>query len=149
MSGSLADSAASILRQYLVNESLATLPSDGGSWPASDELLMNNPDNVISVIDTAGITRGRIQYDGEQVTYPGVQVRIRGATKAIAWTKTNTIKESFDKDSYQYVVTIGGNEYEIHTIKRIGTPISLGTETPTSKRFSYTINVLLTVKQTS
>jgi hypothetical protein len=145
MSGALTHSPATIIRQWMVNQTLATLPSAAGSWPASTALLMDTPDNVIQIRDTTGNQFGRSMIDGEINELPGVQVIVRASKFDAGYTKADSIKEGMDKNAQLYSLTISSTTYTIYAITRKGSIIYVGTEPTPTKRHLFSINAIFSV----
>ncbi len=149
MSGSLAHSPADIVRYLLIDKSLGTLPSDGGSWPIFADGEPDAPDSVITVYNMAGRLGGRTQVDGEQQEHPGIQIRIRDPDSRGGGTKARAIAIALDESIRLDNVTIGDNVYKVYAISRIGSVLSLGKEVPSSKRNLFTINAVVALRQTT
>ncbi|MDB4786217.1 minor capsid protein [bacterium] len=147
MSGALDHSPATIIRQWMVNESLATLPSAAGSWPASTAFMMDTPDNAIQVISQAGLQYGRSHIDGEIEEHLGVQVIVRSATHDAGYTKADAIKASMDTSSKLYTLTISSSTYTIYAITRRGNVLDLGTEPTPTNRHLFSINATFSVRK--
>lgn len=147
MPGTLDYSPADIVRWLMVNKGLGTDPADSDPWPvfAADE--PDSPDAVITVYDTVGRLGGRTQTNGEQQEHHGLQVRIRAGDHVTGWKKARAIATSFDQLVYRNTVTVGSKSYLVHSISRAGDVLSLGKETPTSRRKLFTINVLVSVRE--
>lgn len=150
MSGALNHSPADIIRRLLVTLGKGVLPSAGttSNWPIG-LVESDKPDNCITVYDTAGYQDGRLMVDGEQQEHPGVQIRIRSATRDVGYAKANAIAEALDKSVYDNALTIGSDEYLVHSVSRTGTVIDLGDEVGISKRRLFTINAVVTLRKTS
>jgi len=147
MAGSLAHSPADVIRWLLVQLGVGTDPTLAtlGAWPVYDDSEPDQPDDVLTVYDTAPRVHGRTHPDGETQQHYGVQVRVRAATKTQAWAKANGVATAFD-NQYQDVVRVGSVDYEVHAVHHGGV-IRLGKTVPTSKRSVYTVNALAAIKQ--
>ena len=147
MSGALAHSPADILRYLLIDLGHGTLPSDGALWPIYESQEPNLPDNVITTYNTTNVHQGRVMSDGEVQERYGIQIRVRATTELIAFVKSQAITISLDQDVYLKGVTINGSGYLVHAVSRISGPMSIGKETPDSKRDLFTINVTAAIRQ--
>lgn len=134
-------SPADVIRHLLVAKGCGTLPSDGGDWPIYVASEPDGPDNCVTVYDTQGQDDGRSMHTGELWNHNGFQVRVRARDHSSAgWPKADEIQTVMAEEVYQDYVTIGDETYFVHAVTRIGDPIPLGKETPSSKRNLYTIN---------
>lgn len=149
MSGNLSHSVEQIIQYLLDDLSLGTLPSEDDSWPVFRANLPDAPDSLIAVLRTASDIKGRLHYDGTVVEHYGVQITVRGVTDTAGATKAQSIVESFAGTVKNTDVTIGSNVYRVHTIKRINGPLSIGNESPESKRKIFTINITVSMRQTT
>lgn len=151
MPGALDHSPADIVRRLFVSLSLGTLPSSSqaeGDWPIHAALEPDSPDSVITIYDTEGVTQGRIQIDGEIQEQHGIQVRIRARSHQAGYPKANDIVQAMDKTIYRNTVTIGSDTYLVHSVTRTGGILSLGKQVPLNKLNLFTINALVSVRQT-
>lgn len=112
------------------------------------------PDAVITTYDTSPVIQGRNMTDGEVWEYFGVQVRVRAAKKATAGATARRIATlmSAVRDATVNVpdpVGTATNQYLVKCVQRTSGPLSIGRESPTSQRCLYTLNLLVTLKQTA
>lgn len=155
MSGSLNHSPAHVIRDLLVTLGLGTDPDDGGSWPIFVSREPNTPDSVITLYDTASRMQGRRMVNGITVEHYGIQVRVRDAGPTGAWVKANALAVALDQTIALDDVTVedtdgtGSSTYKVYTVSRVSGPLSLGKETPTSKRNLFTINAVAAIRQTA
>lgn len=144
------NSPAEIVLQYLLDYS----PSDpvgnepdADEWPIYFSQVPTEPDNTITVFDTAGRGDGRLGRTREVITHPGIQVRVRGATHAVAWAKVLQVIAALDAVQRTNVV-LEGKTYQIATITRQGTPMFMGPEPQSDRtRLLFSINALLSVRE--
>lgn len=148
MSGSLEHSPADILRNLLVNLGLGTTPSDSGSWPVYASLMPDTPDNVITLIDTAGVKQGRIQTSGEIQEHYGVQLLIRSTTHPVGYTKAQALAVALDENIQNNTVTISGTTYDVDAVSRRGNVLSLGEEEESNRRL-FSINAIVSINQST
>lgn len=113
-----------------------------GSEPDGPEV----PDNVITIFDTGGRVFPRSTPDSHRIEYPGVQVRIRSGLYTEGYTKARNIALALDGINYE-IVEVEDNEYLIHTISRSTEVLSIGKESPTSKRSLFTINAMISYRK--
>jgi len=81
--------------------------------------------------------------DGEIFHHYGFQVRLRTADPKSGWVKAEAVRQTFAKNIYGNTVKIDASIYTVRCVVKIGQVLSLGTETPNSKRHIYTINALV------
>lgn len=148
MSGPLGNPPAEIVGQLLVDLGIGSA-SLSSNWAVFIESEPDEPDNSITVYDTANELIGSVMVDGEVIEYPGVQVRIRSQNYPTGWTKMEEIKNAFDRTVKRTLVTIGSNVYRIHTFIRASGPFHIGREGESSDRDIFTINYTCALKQTS
>ncbi len=155
MSGPLTHSPADVVRTLLIDLSLATAPSASGSWPAYVDQEPDAPDNVITVTDSAGIRQGRFMADGEVQEKHGFQIRIRSNDHYEGYEKSRDIAVALDESVNLTTVSVGddagtgSDSYLIQCISGRGSILRLGKDTPRTKLNLFTINALVTLKQTT
>lgn len=147
MSGDLAHSPADIIRYALINASGGTLPTNNGSWPIYCNSEPDSPDNCITIYDTEGRQHGRSMIDGERQEHYGVQVRVRAADPPTGFTKAQDLALLLDKTIINANVSISSTNYIVYTVSRSGNVISLGYDTPLSKRRLFTMNATISLRQ--
>ena len=154
MSLPFANSPADVVHYLLIALGLGMLPVPGfaytaTSWPVNAGQEPDSPDNTITLYNTTGNKHARIMIDGETVEDPGIQIRIRGTDDPTASIQAELIKVAIDEKAIGYNVQIGGHNFTVYAINRVGNPIQLGNESPTSRRRIYTINATVTLRQTT
>lgn len=149
MSGALTHSPAEIVRNLLVNLGAGTLPSAGGSWPISADQRLDTPDNAMTINDTDGRKDGRSMPTGEVFEHPGIQIEVRAATRGAGFLKAKAVATLLDEGVFNDTITVSGKSYTITNVSRSGGVISIGKESPTSKRYLFTINAIATITATN
>lgn len=144
-SGDLDHSPADIVRYLLIALGHGTLPP-ATDWPIYEGAEPTAPDALVTTYNVTGVDQGRSQIDGQRYTREGVQIRIRGADHPSAFAKSREIAVAIDEDVLQETVVIGASTYFVHAISRTSGPLALG-HAPGSKRFLFTINCLVNVRQ--
>jgi hypothetical protein len=151
MAGQLDHSPADILRRVLIALGQGTAPTDNAldlsAWPIYAGGEPGSPDNVITLYDTPARQDGRSMIDGERQEHHGVQVRVRGATFPVGYAKARAIATAMDTAIYDLSVTLDSSTYRVHSVSRQGDVISLGKESPQSKRSVFTVNAIFTVRK--
>lgn len=149
MSGLLDHSPADVVRQLLVDLSLATTPEDGGAWPAYVGRVPDSPDEAMILTDTAGIDHGRTAPDGVRHEHHGFQIMLRARTHEDGYPKARAVAVALDEDVSLASVVVRSATYLVHTITRTTDVIPLGRESPASDRRLFTINALVALRQTT
>lgn len=150
MSGRIPDLPSDIVAAIIVNRGWGSSGdlSPLQSWPVFVEDEQNDPDNCITVYTVGSNGSGRVMQ-GETIEQQTFQVRVRSQNPSDGWSKLNEIADGFDKQVYYMSITIGGNNYLVHSINRRGGIISLGKEYPESLRSLFTLNAQISVRLVS
>lgn len=148
MSGDLNHSPSDIIKHLLVNESVGTLVSAAGTWPIFDSYERDDPDDAITMYDTAGNIDGRNMVNGETQHHYGIQARVRGKDKTTGWLKAQSIISFFD-DVERNMVVISSSTYLVQAVHVTSGVIPLGADASSSRRRLFTINALVTLRMTS
>lgn len=153
MPGSLSHSVANVVAQLLVDLDHCTAPASDGSWPVYATREPDRPDDCVTVYNTTGIIGGRDTPTNERAEYNGFQVRIRGNDHETAYAKALAIALAFDSSVSKKTVTVsdrtgtGTSQYTVWSIKRTSDVLSLGAETPTSRRSVFTLNATISLRE--
>lgn len=163
MSGTLADMPSTVIQYLLIDKGAGTRPSLNLTWPifndflpdtrGGEEISDNLPDNLVTVLDTAGKIQGRIQVTGEMVEKYGIQILLRCLSSETelrnAKVKINQIKQILDTQVLNTSVTIPGTarQYQVNAITRTSPILSLGSEKPGSSRSLFSINAICSITQ--
>jgi len=138
-------SPASILKEFVSDELDELLDSGETAWSIYIGAQPPTPSNCITIYDTQGILDGRLIDDGEVITHFGIQIRVRSKEYEDGWEKITDIcsilnagkNETITKDSVDYLLN-GANQT---------TPVTpLGVEIESKRRFLFTVNYILTLK---
>lgn len=147
MSGTLTHSASEIVRQLLVDASLAADP--GGTWPATAYTEAPDPDSAITVIDGGIKKHGRAMSSGRVSSGYLVNVRVRSEEDNKGYVKANAILVYLNENLYQTSVTIGSTTYLVHSASYINGPLSLGRGAGGRGRAVFVLNYSFEIKQTN
>lgn len=148
MSGLLTHSVNDVLRRLLVNNSQGTLPSASGNWPIGIE-RPDDPDDCVTITETTGKRDGRVMSTGEVIEHPGIQVEVRSADHNTGFLKAMQLATYCDESIYNSVITFENKTYNIQNVSRVGPVMSIGRESPESKRELFTFNAMVTIVQTN
>ena len=143
----LSDSPASILSTYIISLGHMTTPSSDGDWPIYISHLPDGDeveDDAGAVFDTSPLKDGRFM-SGPIVQHFGANLLIRSIKYDDGWDKINEISSALDAVA-QETVTRNGVDYLIENIVRGGVN-PIGTEEATKRRYLFTTDFLLTMKQ--
>lgn len=154
MPGTLTHSPADVIRRLLIQLGHGTTPEDSGEWPIYVATEPDSPDNAITLYDTAGINQGDHMIDGERQEKHGFQVRIRGWDHTTGYTKAREIAVGMDQNVDRTSATVpdstgAGVSYTVWSITRSSDVLSLGRDTPQSKRHIFTINAVTSLREQS
>lgn len=142
----LPHSPADVLRQLLVDLGLGSEPAALSLWPVYATSEPSSPDNCLTTYDTTGLTDARLMVTGEAPVHHGFQVRVRSADHQSGWAKANAVRTALAESVYQHTVHVGASAYLVHAVARIGDVLTLGSESPTSKRRLFTLNAVVTLQ---
>lgn len=146
MSGLLDHAAGEVVRQLLVDLGLGTHANDNpqGSWPIYHDHLPDSPNEALCVYNTDGRLQGRTQVDGYMQEFYGIQIMIRALTPKAGTDKARKLAYALDHRILRNQVTVTDHSdsasYLVQAVTRVGNIISLGRETPTTERRTFTIN---------
>lgn len=154
MPGDMHHSPAYVIWGALIEDELGNDPEDehGELWPIFDNHHPNDPDDIIKISDTQGRDFGHTQVDAEYQEHQGIQVVVRSADKDEGWRKAHQIARYLDRLNQKRVTltesvgTSGSADYVIDAFTRVGNVLFLGTEEPTSKRFLFSFNGLVSIR---
>ena len=145
----LETSPATLLSYYTINvitlqdpSGIAVWPAYLGSLPDGDEV----PDNAGCFYDTYGWKDGRVS-DGDTIEHYGVQVKIRSKEYEDGWAKIEQIAAAYDGINHYYPITVDGDSFILYNVSRYGSTMTLGVEPGTKRRWAFTANFLVSVKQ--
>lgn len=143
MSLPLLHSPADIVAQLMIDLGAASDPVavPQGAWPVFVKGEPSTPDNCLTVYDTSPKDGGRIMVDGSRTQHYGLQVRVRAATENTSTIKATGLRVFFDESVKYRGVTFGARHYLVHCFSTVNV-LSVGRETPTSKRFIHTVNLM-------
>jgi hypothetical protein len=155
MSGPLTHSPADVLRRLLISLGHGTAPSADGLWPIYTGTLPDSPDSALLITDTAGISQGRFQNDGETQESHGIQILVRDGKSTDGFEKARAVGVALDESIRLNSVTLadntgtGNSTYLVYMAGTRSGPFAIGQEKPGSKRHLFTINALMKLRQTS
>jgi hypothetical protein len=138
-----------IIKEYLVAQGFATEPSDETDWPIFRTRLPdgnNVPHNAMAVYDTDGVKDGRLMVDGEPILRHGIIVLVRSPDFDTGWTKAGDIADLFDR-VFNELFEMDDAAYTLCNCSRTTGVIPVGQEEGTKRRYIFSINMLLTVRE--
>lgn len=143
----LLNSPATILQYLLVSLGIGTLPASRGAWPISVSQEPNEPDNTVTLFDTAGQSDGRVMVGGEVQDHYGINARIRSIDYPTGWRQANSLRVCWGETIYRNTVAVGDNSYLVQAVTHIGQIISVGKDMPRSNRSFFTLNSMMVVTE--
>lgn len=151
MSGNLTHPVDKIIWQLLQDLGHVTDPADNGSWPCYIGPMPDTPDNCVALRGTEGKDDGRL-FTGERAEHPGIQIRVRCDSRVDGYVKAKAIFIALDALTSTAVtvqddVGTATTTYRVYAFTRTGTVISLGAETPTSRRETWSFNLLVSLRE--
>ena len=157
MPGMLTHSPARVLMELLVAAGYGVDIDDdeNGDWPIFIGRSPDRPDDMIRVTDTAGISHGDTQPDGERQEDSGFQIMVRAAMYEEGYLKAQQLAVYLDQLSRVQVSvpTIGtgtgsdSTTYLVDCVMRTSSVIGIGSDVPQGKRQLFSINGLATIRQ--
>lgn len=147
MPGLLLHSPADVLRQLLVDMSLAVdYVDDRTSWAAFASGEPDLPDDSITIYDTEGREHGRDMPTGERATHDGFQIRVRSRNHKVGYIRARLIAIALDEEVENVQVDVDDNSYLVKAVTRTGGILPIGKDIPGSKRNLFTINGVISLR---
>lgn len=146
MSSLLQHSAAEVIQQAVINFGLGAEPSATATWPVYSTNEPSTPDNCMTVYDTQGTDDGQTM-DGTLQAHLGWQIRVRAKDHQTGFRKLQAIRAYLSEVARQPRVTIEGTSYVIWAFAKIGQVLSLGIDSPATKRSVFTLNGISAIDQ--
>lgn len=145
-------SPARVLADWLVGGGYATRPAAAGAWPLAVGEEPGDPDNCLTLYDTAGIQSPRVMRkpsDGpQQVIHHGVQLRIRSSGSQTGWDKGNVIVTALSELKREYVTTQApeSKDYMIVAVTLTSPLVQFGKQEKNARRL-HSANFLVTIQE--
>ncbi len=139
---------ALILATYIRAQGLMATPAAGATWPLYVSRMpdtSDTPTNCGVLYDVAGVKDGRIMSGGEVIQHFGIRLRIRCSAHITGWVKAEAIANNLDSVQNE-ALAVGGNNYQISNVSRVGLIVALGNEPGTKERALFECNFLVTIK---
>lgn len=146
MSGSLAYSPSKIIATLLVQIAVGT-DTESADWRVFYESTPTNPDEVITVFDTANLLEGSVMF-GETQEQHGIMIQVRSGEYDPGWVIINSLRTLLDQVN-QATVVVEGSVFNVHCLNRTSGPFHIGLESNISKRDLFTINFTASIRQVS
>lgn len=147
MSGQINHEPAKIIQQLLIDLGEGSAPAtsgDQGLWPIYVNALVNEPDDIINVVDQTGTIDGFNQIDHEAEEREGIQIIVRSGprSRTEGYAKASSIKNTI-RTVIDQLVNVDGTQYVVHSIFMSSAITPTGSDTPNSKRKIHSLNYLL------
>jgi hypothetical protein len=110
-------SAASVVRQALIDAGQSSLPFHGGAWPAFVGSTWDLNLNLVALYDTTPIKDGRISRTGEVIEHKGVQLLISTLDYEDGWVKFRDVMQAIN-EMRNLEVTVDGTTFTIVNAKK-------------------------------
>lgn len=133
-----------VIVAYIIKGKYGSHPDNNLEWPAFAGRQPDDPENIITITDTAPSLEGRIQKTGETINHPGIQVFVRSSDYLQGWHKISKLATLFDAVK-RTEVRVENRRYRIEAATIESGPMTLGQD-PT-KRMLFTLNLILTIKE--
>lgn len=152
--GIMNHATSEIVQQMLINGGQGSLPEEEEDWPVYADNEPNQPDNLIIIIDTAGVVEGRTSPDGETIEQEGIQITVRSTHPREGFVKARAIAKWID-DQDKFSVTLLETEgtaqhsYRIEALNRVGSVMPIGKEQNASERYLTVANYLAAINETT
>ena len=119
-------------------------------WPGVINTNPDQPDDLIRVRDTGGVTQGRIQRGGEAIIKHGFQIMVRSDTD-LAFKKCKDIENALLLGVRLLTIPVedfAGNQISVQltNVKLISPTTFISVETNNLRRY-YSLNALLTAME--
>lgn len=139
---------ADVLRWLLIAMGFGTEPTLQLPWPICFKKEPTTPDNCITVYDTSSQMDGCSMIDGEQLQHYGIQLRIRTDDAKAGYAFAQNMYASVNAQLYSQRVAIDSAVYDVQRLAKLSF-LSPGSNEPTDKRITYTMNGLLALRRTA
>lgn len=148
-------SPADIMRFYMVQLGVCTLPIDEEDWPGVVNTTNEASKNMILFSDTPARIDGRYMRTGEKIIHPGVQILIRSDKQPDAWQRASLIYK-INNSVRNQLITIDSSTYRLRNLSQRGGIVSLSNEElfrsvdrqekeQKRNRFMFAINLFMTI----
>lgn len=145
--GYLADPLVWIVKELLTTQlNLDTNPT----FPVYMGTRPDTPDDCITVVETVGTNQGRYLQSGGHIERNSASIMVRANAYEKGDDKARLIVRNLTEPAYGLVLPLNmasntAGFYLIQNVSKVSGPIPLGKETPDSKRYLWSINILLTI----
>lgn len=148
MPGLLTHTPARVVAQALIDlgYGVAPDPRAPAAWSVYYGLEPDQPDEVITVRLTTGLSEGTTQFDGIDQERYGILIRTRSMDEDSGWAKANAIQVGLHSQNI-LGVTVAGVAYVISSLESRGGVNSLTKGDPSSSRSIHTANLLAVIDQ--
>lgn len=140
---------SSVVRQYLIDNSIFTLPSTAGDWPLYASYFPdgdNVEDNAAAIYDISPVLDGREMYDDGVIQHYGLSFTIRSLDYETGWQKALSVL-SLLSEAAQVSLAFDNADYVLEAFKTISGIVFLGTEEGSNTRYIFELTYTVTMKQ--
>lgn len=123
----MSHSPSRVILEYLADEGLVS-KTQTVDWAATVNFLpQETPDNRVVIFDSFARTDGGFVRTGQSTMFPGIQIRVRGKTDEVTYSKIKEIFDALDVVSQETVI-IGASSYLLKSFDTKNPPIFLQSE---------------------
>ena len=145
---SISNSPSLIIRNYLVAQSIFTLPSGGSTWPVYPSSLpdgANVEGNAVGIYDVSPQIDGRVM-DGEVCQHYGIVIQLRALDYETGFLKLKSVLTDLS-DVQKAAVIVGANSYYFWAATKFSGILNLGTESGTKRRYKFELSFNVTLEE--
>jgi len=149
MSDYFTDSPSLVVQNFMVDNSIFTLPSAAGDWPLYISSLPdgdNIEDNAGAVSEASPMLDGRLFTSGAMVQHYGISFVVRSIDYETGWQKCLSILTLLVATA-QSDISLGANDYLIEAFSVMSGIVYLGVETGTKRRYLFELTFTVTMRQ--
>jgi len=145
---SISNSPSLIIRNYLIAQSIFTLPSSNSTWPLYSSSLpdgVNVEGNAVSIFDETPQIDGRVM-DGEVNQHYRISIQLRALDYEIGFLKLKSALTNLS-NVQKVTVVIDANSYYFWAATKFSGVLNLGIESGTKRRYKFELNFLVTLTE--
>lgn len=148
ISGAGVHSAAEVIQQLLIDLGLGTTWDGVLEWPTYFGNEPDLPDDAITCYDTQGTEDALTQPTGEQYMHSGVQIMVRSSKHGRGFVKANAIRDALCRSelALRAFVDVEQARYLVHSVVPKGDVLPIGSDSPSSKRVMFTLNLTTAIE---
>jgi len=145
---SISNSPSLIIRNYLIAQSIFTLPSGGSTWPLYPSSLpdgANVEGNAVGIYDASPQIDGRVMT-GEVCQHYGIVIQLRALDYETGFLKLKSVLTDLS-NVQKATVVVSVNSYYFWAASKFSGILNLGTESGTKRRYKFELNFNATLEE--